>query len=329
MASRKPSVTELSDGVRSGDRRALARAITLVESRRDDDRRDAETLLDMLQPATGQALRVGVSGVPGVGKSTFLEALGTRLCDRGERVAVLAIDPSSSISGGSILGDKTRMERLARHERAFVRPSPGGGAVGGVAAHTREAILLCEAAGFGVVFVETIGVGQSEHAVADLVDHFLLLVLAGAGDDLQGIKRGILELADGVAVTKADGEDVARATGAARELEGALHILRGDATVHVRTCSARSGAGIDEIWRGVVDTVDAARTSGALAARRARQDAVWFERALDEAIRVRFLADPRMRSRVESLRLAVSEGRISPTLAARRVVDDVARDERG
>ncbi|MCC6781748.1 MAG: methylmalonyl Co-A mutase-associated GTPase MeaB [Planctomycetes bacterium] len=326
MTGKRPSVTELIEGLRHGDRRTLARAITLVESRRDDDRRATESLLEAVLPSTGHALRIGVSGVPGVGKSSFLEALGTRLCERGERVAVLAIDPSSSLSGGSILGDKTRMTELARHERAFVRPSPGGTAHGGVAGHSREAMLLCEAAGFGVVFVETIGVGQSEHAVADLVDFFLLLVLAGAGDELQGIKRGILELADGVAVTKADGDGRARAEAAARELDGALHILRGGAHVPVWTCSARSGEGIDAIWSGVHAACAAARTGGQLATRRARQDAAWFERALDEAIRARFLGEPGMRSRVDALRLAVSTGSISPTLAARRAVDGEPRD---
>ncbi len=320
MSARRPNVTELTLGVRAGDRRALARAITLVESRRDEDRSSAEALLDAVLPSTGKALRIGISGVPGVGKSSFLEALGTWLCERGERVAVLAVDPSSSISGGSILGDKTRMERLARHERAFVRPSPGGGVLGGVAAHTREAILLCEAAGYDVVFVETIGVGQSEHDVADLVDFFLLLLIAGAGDDLQGIKRGILEFADGIAVTKADGDGLPAAQSAAREIDGALQILRRGMAVPVWTCSARSGDGIDVIWSGILAARAHATSSGELDARRRRQELVWFERALDDAIRARFLADPRLRKRVDELRQAVSEGSISPTLAARRAV---------
>ena len=325
MPAPRPEPLDLRSGVLAGDRRALARAITLIESRRAEDREPAEKLLDALLPHTGRALRVGVSGVPGVGKSTFLEALGTLLCDRGHRVAVLAIDPSSAISGGSILGDKTRMEKLARHERAFVRPSPGGGMLGGVAAHTREAMLLCEAAGHDVVFVETIGVGQSEHAVADLVDFFLLLVLTGAGDALQGIKRGVLELADGIAVTKADGDNLAPARATAQQIDGAMHILRGDDAVPVWTCSARSGEGIAALWDAIRARIAQHEHDGALATRRRRQDLIAFERALDEVIRVRFLADPSMRSRVDGLRQAVSEGRIPPARAARRAVD--ARDD--
>jgi LAO/AO transport system kinase len=315
------TVDELETGVRAGDRRLLARAITVVESRRDDDRETADALLARLLPATGGAYRVGVSGVPGVGKSCFLEALGAALCDRGRRVAVLAVDPSSALSGGSVLGDKTRMERLALHPRAFVRPTPGGTALGGVAHRTREALLCCEAAGFDVVFVETIGVGQSETAVAEMVDDFLLLMLAGAGDDLQGIKRGILELADGIAVTKADGPNRGVAERAAAELRGALQILRGsERTPEVRTCSARTGDGIDAVWQAIVARIDAARASGALEHRRRRQTLAWFEHAVDEAVRARFLADPQVRILLAELRTAVGRGELSPTAAARRLV---------
>jgi LAO/AO transport system kinase len=323
MTSPSIDPARLAEMLRSGDRAALARAITLVESSRSDDRSRARTLLEAVQSGTGGALRVGVSGAPGVGKSSLLEALGAQLCDRGKHVAVLAIDPSSSRSGGSILGDKTRMERLSRHERAFVRPTAGGTSSGGVAASTREAMLLCEAAGFDVVFVETIGVGQSEHAVADLVDFLLLLCISGAGDELQGIKRGILELADGVAFTKADGENIARARLAASELRDALHILRADAMPFVTTCSARSGDGVAELWLAIDAAIRGARADGSLAARRSRQDRAWFDRALEQALIERMLADPAMRQRVAELRSAVSEGRQSPTLAARRALDGV------
>ncbi|HWP67091.1 MAG TPA: methylmalonyl Co-A mutase-associated GTPase MeaB, partial [Candidatus Limnocylindria bacterium] len=219
-------VNELAAGVRAGDRRALAKAITLVESTRRDHQADAQRLLEQLLPYTGRAVRLGVTGVPGVGKSTFIEAFGMHLVGCGKRVAVLAVDPSSARSGGSILGDKTRMVRLAAEDAAFIRPSPSGGSLGGVARRTREAMLVCEAAGYDVVIVETVGVGQSETAVASMVDFFLVLMLAGAGDELQGIKKGILELADALAINKADGDNLARATRAAAEYRAALNLFR-------------------------------------------------------------------------------------------------------
>lgn len=322
MTRPRTNVEDLESGVLRGDRRALARAITLVESRRADDRQDAETLLGRLLPSTGRAYRVGLSGVPGVGKSTFLEALGVRLCDSGHRVAVLAVDPSSAVSGGSILGDKTRMEELSRHPNAFVRPTPGGTALGGVAHRTREALLCCEAAGYDVVFVETIGVGQSETAVAEMVDDFLLLMLAGAGDDLQGIKRGILELADGIAVTKADGDNAERAARAATELAGALHILRGSGAVpSVQTCSAVSGEGLDAVWDGVRSRIDGARSSGSLERRRSRQALRWFEQLVDESIRARFFGEPRFREALPGLRDRVAAGSLTPAEAVRALLD--------
>ena len=321
MARRELSIDALEAGVREGDRRVLARAITLVESRRAEDRDTADELIARLLPATGGGYRIGVTGVPGVGKSTLLEVLGSRLCDRGLRVAVLAVDPSSPISGGSVLGDKTRMERLSRHERAFVRPSPGGEARGGVAAATREAILLCEAAGYDVVFVETIGVGQSETALASMVDDFILLALVGAGDELQGIKRGVLELVDAVVFTKADGEQQAAAEAAARELAGALRILRGPAAVDVGICSARTAAGLDELFARSQARIDGARQSGRLAERRRAQAVAWFERALDERIRARFFAGTGVREALAAARAEVAAGRSSPTAAARRLVD--------
>src|SRR5689334_10912062 len=223
-APRRPEA--LADGVRAGDRRALAKAITLVESTRADDQQAAQRLLELLLPATGRAARIGVSGVPGVGKSTFIEAFGLHLIGLGKRVAVLAVDPSSALTGGSILGDKTRMPRLAAAPGAFIRPSPSAGSFGGVTRRTREALLVCEAAGYGVVLVEAVGVGQSEFAVASMVDFFLVLLLAGAGDELQGLKKGILELADALAINKADGDNVGRATEAAAQYRGALQLFR-------------------------------------------------------------------------------------------------------
>jgi LAO/AO transport system kinase len=247
-------MSELARQVLDGDRRALARAITLVESTRDDHRADAEDLLDELLPHTGNAVRVGVSGAPGAGKSTFIEALGSRLVEEEHQVAVLAVDPSSMRTGGSILGDKTRMEQLTRSERAFVRPSPTGGSLGGVARRTREAMLCCEAAGFEVVLVETVGVGQSEVKVAAMVDAFLVLVAPGGGDELQGVKRGIMELADIVVVNKADGDLGPLARSTAADYANALHLLR-PRSVHwaprVLVCSALDGTGIDEVWATV------------------------------------------------------------------------------
>ena len=243
--------SELATRLSQGDRAALARAITLVESTRADHRRDARALVSRLMPNTGKAMRVGLTGVPGVGKSTLIDQLGSNLTSAGHRVAVLAVDPSSVRSGGSILGDKTRMARLAVDRNAFIRPSPASGTLGGVAARTREAILLCEAAGFDVILVETVGVGQSEAAVADLTDVFVVLLLGGAGDELQGLKKGVLELADIVAVNKADGEGEARAEAAAKEYQAALHILgssSGPWKVPVLTVSGMADRGLDRLW---------------------------------------------------------------------------------
>ena len=245
---------QTAQALRNGDRQALARAITLVESRREADRSQAEALLREVLPHTGKALRLGLTGAPGVGKSSLIEALGTRLCNRGHRVAVLAVDPSSAVTGGSILGDKTRMHELARQPHAFIRPSPGGDTLGGVAAHTREALLLCEAAGFDVVLVETIGTGQSETAVAGMVDFFLLMLSPAAGDELQGIKRGVMELCDGILVHKADGDLAAAADRAAQQVLLALRVLRaGEADKPtVLVGSSLTGKGIDEIGRAHV-----------------------------------------------------------------------------
>ncbi|MCC6670032.1 MAG: methylmalonyl Co-A mutase-associated GTPase MeaB [Planctomycetes bacterium] len=305
------------------DRRWLARAITLVESTRAEDEQAAERLLAEIAPDTGRALRVGVSGPPGVGKSTFLDALGIHLVGRGHRVAVLAVDPSSPISGGSILADKTRMERLARCDAAFIRPSPGAGALGGVARRTREAMLVCEAAGHDVILVETIGVGQSETDVSLMTDHFLVLALPGAGDELQGLKKGIVELADSIAITKADGDNLARATQAQADLRMALQILHGGAAAAppVLLCSALQGTGIAEVWSAVEAAVARARQDGSLAARRGAQIRAWFHRAIEERVLQRFLTDPAVRARMHALELELDQGRVQPGAAARRLVE--------
>ena len=310
-------MTELADAVRAGDRRALARAITLVESTRADHREEAAALLDELMPATGNAVRVGISGAPGAGKSTFIEALGTHVVDDGHRLAVLAVDPSSTRTGGSILGDKTRMEELARRPDAYIRPSPSGGTLGGVARHTREAMLCCEAAGFDVVLVETVGVGQSEVAVAGMVDLFLLLLAPGAGDELQGVKRGIVELADVVVVNKADGPllDVARHTAA--DYAHALHLV-GEAKVLL--ASAVEGTGIPEVWAEISEGIAAARADGTLERRRADQAREWMWSEVTETLVERVKCDPRVRAELDALEADVSSGRISAAAAARRLL---------
>ncbi|MBM6405713.1 methylmalonyl Co-A mutase-associated GTPase MeaB [Phycicoccus sp. CSK15P-2] len=283
---RPVDVAALAAGVRDGSRQAVARAITLLESRRPEHREQSRELLAALADRTGGAVRVGVSGVPGAGKSTFVDALGVRLVERGHRVAVVAVDPSSRRTGGSILGDRTRMARLAASDDAFVRPSPSGRQLGGVARATRESMLVLEAAGYDVVVVETVGVGQNEIAVSEMVDTFLLLGLARAGDQLQGIKRGILELADVIAVNKADGDGENPAKGAARELAGALRLMMpGDVRrPPVLTCSALTGAGLDDVWRAVLDHRAHLEEHGSLAARRAQQQQDWMWAMVDAAL---------------------------------------------
>jgi LAO/AO transport system kinase len=274
MATTRSDSAAIAAKISSGDRAALARAITLIESKNPEHRARAQELLGMLLPATGKAIRVGITGVPGVGKSSTIDALGTKLIAEGHRVAVLAVDPSSVRSGGSILGDKTRMPRLAADERAYVRPSPAAGTLGGVTARTRESMLLCEAASYDVVLVETVGTGQSEVAVAEMTDTFVALMLPGAGDELQGIKKGLLELADVVAVNKAD-DDPARARTAAASLKAALSILStgGHPMPPVLTYSARTGEGVPELWKAIIAHREGLEKSGGLAAKRRAQDA--------------------------------------------------------
>jgi LAO/AO transport system kinase len=297
----------------------LARAITLVESTRADHRADAAALLDALLPSTGRAIRVGISGAPGVGKSTFIEAFGLHLLDRGHRVAVLAVDPSSSRGGGSVLGDKTRMEDLARHPDAYIRPSPSGGAVGGVARRTREAMLVCEAAGHDVVLVETVGVGQSETEVDDMVDVFVLLVAPGAGDELQGIKRGVMELADLVVVTKADGDLLGPARQAAADYRQALHLLRPKHpgwAAEVVLCSAVEGKGVADVWTAVDALNQRLANSGELDARRSSQAKSWFWSEIRERLLAQLRDDPDRAARIADLERQVVDGAISPAAAA-------------
>lgn len=306
------NLDELADGVRRRDRALLGRAITLVESSRPDHRDTARRLLERLRPEAGDALRIGISGVPGAGKSTFIEALGCRLIDRGHRLAVLAVDPSSAVSGGSVLGDKTRMEELARRPEAFIRPSPAAGTLGGVSRATREAMLVCEAAGFDVVLVETVGVGQSELLVSEMVDLFLVLVLAGAGDELQGIKRGILELADVLAVNKADGDNRERALRARAELERALAILRpvpAEDEPRVMTCSARTGEGLDELWDRLESGYRRMAADGRLASRRREQLVRWMWALVDDRLRDEIRRHPEVRRLRQDLEAAVRDGR--------------------
>ena len=307
----------------AGDRAALARAITLVESKREDDRAAARELLDGLMPRTGGAIRVGITGVPGVGKSTLIEAMGTSLIAAGHRLAVLAVDPSSTRTGGAILGDKTRMPGLATNPAAFVRPSPSSGTLGGVAAKTREAMLLCEAAGFDVVLVETVGVGQSETAVADLTDFFLVLALPGAGDELQGIKKGVIELADAIAVNKADGPGRDRASAAAADYRAALQILvPADAPWRppVMLVSGLTGSGLDDLWAKVREHRGLLSERGELTAKRRRQDLGWMWALVDERLRARLRSDPALKDRLPAIEGAVASLAMSPAAAADEVV---------
>ncbi|MEM9144888.1 MAG: methylmalonyl Co-A mutase-associated GTPase MeaB [Pseudomonadota bacterium] len=321
--------SDLAAGIRAGERRALARAITLVESGRVDHRAAAASLvaeLSDLGGATDGALRIGLTGTPGVGKSSFIERFGLILAEQGRRIAVLAVDPSSTRSGGSILGDKTRMERLARHPQAFIRPSPSGQSLGGVARRTRETVLLLEVAGFDTILVETVGVGQSETLVAEMTDIFLLLIAPGGGDELQGVKRGIMEIADFVVVNKADGalETLARATRA--DYQGALGLLRrraGDPSdvPTALTASAETGAGLETIWERIRALEDWRRHAGVLAERRAAQAVSAFDRALADGALARLTAHPSIAAEIAPLRAEIVAGRQMPEAAAVRLLD--------
>jgi LAO/AO transport system kinase len=313
------------EGVLRGDRTTLSQTITLIESLREEDIELGQDVLEQCLPYAGDSIRVGITGVPGAGKSSLIEVLGTYLTrERGEKVAVLAVDPSSQVSHGSILGDKTRMETLANEEGAFIRPSPSGGSLGGVARRTRETMKLCEAAGYRNVLVETVGVGQSETAVRSMVDFFLLLMLAGAGDELQGIKRGIIEMTDLIAFNKAEGNNRIKAEAARREYESALHLFSGAGTgwiPRVTTCSARAREGIAEIWDAVLEHNAWLTSTGQLARFRQSQIKSWMYELIEQGLRDEFLRHPGVHDKIASYEQDVIEGRLSPFRAARRLIE--------
>jgi LAO/AO transport system kinase len=310
-------------GVVAGDRRAVAKTITLLESHRPDHLELGRAVLEEIVPHTGGSTRVGVTGPPGVGKSLLIEALGLRLLEKGQQLAVLAVDPTSPVTGGSILGDKTRMVRLAREERAFIRPSPSGGRLGGVARRTREALLVCEAAGYDVVIVETVGTGQNETEVASMVDFFVVCLQPGSGDELQGLKRGMLELADALVVTKADGDTLEAAERTRAEYAHAVRLFRteGDWSPPLLVTSARTGRGLEELWEAVVEHHRALEKTGGLKARRQRQAKEWLWRLVEDGLRAAWLGSPEVAERVRELERDVEELRRTPPQAARELID--------
>lgn len=312
-----------ADSIRAGQRRALAKGITLVESQREQDRRASQTLLNELLPATGNSIRIGITGVPGVGKSTFIEAFGLHLIEQGHRVAVLAVDPSSPVAGGSILGDKTRMEQLSRSEAAFIRPSPAGAALGGVALKTRESMLLCEAAGFDVILVETVGVGQSEHQVAGMVDFFLVLMLPGGGDELQGIKKGIIELADAIVINKADGDSEAIARTTQQHYRSALSLLKhpGFWQPQVLACSALHNRGVADVWSMIDGFRTEATDNGSLQHKRAEQSLTWMYQLVDELLRINVKRHPQVREALPVLERRVQQAEVTPLAAAMEIIE--------
>lgn len=323
MSKKLLSADDYLSGILKGDSVILARAITLVESNSAEHLQLASEVLLKCIPHSGQSIRVGISGVPGVGKSSFIEALGKILASKGKKVAVLAIDPSSGRSKGSILGDKTRMETLSADKNAFIRPSPTSGTLGGVALKTRESIVLCEAAGYEIIFVETVGVGQSEISVSSMVDFFLLLVLAGAGDELQGIKKGIMEMADAIAVTKADGDNVKPAIKAKAEYINALHLLPPPSSgwiPKVTSCSSLTGEGIKEIWKMVEHYVTFTKENGWFENQRAQQNIYWMHESVNEELKRRFYTDEKIQEKIKKLEQEVKEGNLSSFEAAKRLL---------
>lgn len=306
-------------GILSGNRRSIAKTMTLIESSLKDHQQIAFTVMEKILPHTGNSIRLGVTGVPGVGKSTFIENLGVYLADMGHKVAVLAVDPTSRRSGGSILGDKTRMEKLAAHENAFIRPSPAGETLGGVASKTRETMLVCEAAGFDVILVETVGVGQSETSVASMVDFFLVLMIAGAGDELQGIKKGVLELADGIAINKADGDNLKAVERAKRDLETAMHLIRPESltwSTPVLTCSSVVKGGTKNVWETVLDHHQKVTASKEFLMRRKKQSLEWMWTLVEEGLKQRFKNNQQINKQIPVISRQVENEKISPTAAA-------------
>jgi LAO/AO transport system kinase len=314
---------EYIDGVLAKNRGIVAKTITLIESSLPSHQNIAKTIVDALLPHTGKAVRIGITGVPGVGKSTYIESFGLQLVEQGHRVAVLAVDPSSSKSGGSIMGDKTRMEKLSLAQQAFIRPSPSGGTLGGVTRRTRETMIICEAAGFDVIIVETVGVGQSETTVASMVDFFLVLMLAGAGDELQGIKKGVLELADAIAVNKADGNNIEHARKAKIEYEKALNLLTPSSKIWsppVLTCSAVTLDGIDDIWQNILEHRKKLEASGELAQKRSKQSLDWMWALVEEGLIDRFYKNPGVEKSLPNIVKSVEKGITGPTVAAHKLL---------
>ncbi|MFH5885299.1 methylmalonyl Co-A mutase-associated GTPase MeaB [Halalkalibaculum sp. DA3122] len=322
---KKLTVDDYVEGIREGNRTILSRAITLIESSRSKHREQAEEIIEECLPHTGNSIRVGITGVPGVGKSTFIEMLGNHIIDKKQRkLAVLAIDPSSTKTKGSILGDKTRMETLANNEHAYIRPSPTAGSLGGVARKTRETIYLCEAAGYDTIFIETVGVGQSETAVHSMVDFFLLLMLAGAGDELQGIKRGIMEMADAIAINKIDSSDPIQVKQAVREYKNALHLYPEPESgwgPQVTTCSATTGKGIEEIWEMIEEYISQTKENGFFRDKRNRQSRNWMYETIQNRLSDEFYSDSRVKQMLERVEQNVLNGEISPFKAANILLD--------
>ncbi|KYG78315.1 protein kinase [Roseivirga spongicola] len=324
MKRRKLSTEELVEGIRSGNRVILSRAITLIESNREEDQRQAEDLLQAILPDTGKSFRLGITGVPGVGKSTFIESFGTLLTEKGKKLAVLTIDPSSQRTKGSILGDKTRMEELARNPNAFIRPSASGSTLGGVSGKTREVMLLCEAAGFDFIIIETVGVGQSETHVHGMVDFFLLLMLAGAGDELQGIKKGIMEMADSVVINKADGDNLKQAKRAKAEYQNALHLFPANPSgwiPQVKTCSALDKSGLEEVFEMLTKFQTQVVGNGFFDKNRANQQVSWFKENLNELLKISFFKKPEVQQRYQEKLQEVQSGKTPALNAAHDVLN--------
>lgn len=331
MAFRKPGKSrrrklyadDYAQGILAHDRTLMARAITLIESNNPDHQETAQNVLQQVLPNAGNSIRIGITGVPGVGKSTFIEALGMRLCREGHKVAVLAVDPSSTLTGGSVLGDKTRMEELSREENAFIRPSPSSGTLGGVARKSRETILLCEAAGYDVILVETVGVGQSEVTVRSMVDFFLLLMLAQQGDELQGIKKGVIEMADTIAINKADGDNIKRARQKKGEVTGFLHFLQSPTegwTPQALTCSAQHGDGLDELWQTIADFRTKTTESGTFDKRRRSQAIHWTHALIEELLKNRFYRNPAIKHSLPGIEQEIASGTLTPTHAVEQLM---------